>query len=271
MDKLIICAAVTGMVSSKEDNPYIPMSVAEIIQSSVNCIEAGASIIHVHARDKQGCASYDKSVYEDIILGIRSYDPSVLICASTSGRTFKEFKQRSQVLELRGLAKPDLASLTLGSINFPTQASVNDPKMIMDLAAMMKEKGIMPEVEIFDLNMSAMLHHLVDNDLIGKYYTNVILGTKFSTAPTIRNLSALVDSLPAGPWACGAVGKHQLPMTSAAMIMGGNIRLGLEDNLYMKKGEYATNRSLINRSHAIAMMHNIKISTPLETRTTLNK
>ena len=145
---LIINAAITGMVPMKHDNPHVPLGVAEILEDARRCRDAGAGILHVHARDDAGQPDYRRELFAEIIAGIRACCPDLLISATTSGRNHKEFWQRSQVLELEGPLKPEFGSLTLGSMNFPTQASVNEPRMIQDLATMMRKRGIVPEWEL---------------------------------------------------------------------------------------------------------------------------
>ncbi|MBD3258145.1 3-keto-5-aminohexanoate cleavage protein, partial [candidate division GN15 bacterium] len=143
--KLIINAAITGMIPMKNDTPHVPISVEEIIEDAGKCIQAGASMVHIHARDDDGVPTHQKDVYEQIIRGIRSAHPDVIICASLSGRLKNTFETRSEVLDLDGDVKPDMGSLTMGSLNFPKQASVNSPEMISQLATRMLERGIVPE------------------------------------------------------------------------------------------------------------------------------
>ena len=149
MDKLIINAAITGMVPRKVDNAAVPVQGDEIVAEARRLFDCGATAIHVHARDPAEAPTFERSVYDPIIQGIRDACPGMIISGSTSGRKHKLFEQRSQVLD----CKPDLGSLTVGSLNFPKQASVNEPKMIQALATAMRENGIVPEMEFFDLGM----------------------------------------------------------------------------------------------------------------------
>ena len=123
--KLIINACITGMVPTKKDTPHVPISVDDIIADATSCYDAGASMIHVHARDDDGEPTHRKEVYAEIISGIRANRPDAIICATTSGRVHNTFEYRSEVLELTGDTKPDMGSLTMGSLNFPKQASIN--------------------------------------------------------------------------------------------------------------------------------------------------
>jgi uncharacterized protein (DUF849 family) len=130
MEKLIVNLAPTGLKPMKVHNPSVPVSPGEIITECVACASLGASIVHLHAREEDGSPSYRKALYQRIIEGIRERCPDLVICASLSGRAFPEFEKRSEVLELEGDARPDMASLTLGSMNFYREASVNSPEMI---------------------------------------------------------------------------------------------------------------------------------------------
>lgn len=141
------------MVPTKAMTPHVPISVDEITREATRLVELGASILHLHARDEHGTPTWKKEVYRRILLGIRERAPEAVLCVSTSGRLWSDFARRSDVLELDGDARPDMASLTLGSMNFIGQASVNSPSMIRDLARKMADCGIRPELEVFDLGM----------------------------------------------------------------------------------------------------------------------
>ena len=155
---LIVNVALTGMVPSKEDNPGVPVTPDEIAEDAAVCAEAGATIVHLHARDAEGRPTYRAEVYAEIVAKVRERCPEVIVCVSTSGRVFKTLEERAEVLDLDDDVKPDLASLTLGSLNFPTQASVNEPEMIRALAERMAERGIVPELEVFDLGHGRLRH-----------------------------------------------------------------------------------------------------------------
>ena len=137
----------------KEDNPNVPITPDEIAQDAARCRKAGAAIVHLHARDSDGTPTWRADVYAEIIGKIRELCPDVVVCVSTSGRLWSELEKRADVLELDRDLKPEMASLTLGSLNFPGQASVNEPSMIHGLAERMFERGIVPELEVFDFGM----------------------------------------------------------------------------------------------------------------------
>ena len=142
---LIVNAALTGMIPTKADNPNVPVTPEEIAADAAACVEAGASVVHLHARDEDGRPTWEPDAYRRVVAAVREHAPDVLVCVSTSGRVFPDLERRAAVLELDGDAKPDFASLTLGSLNFPRQASVNEPATIRGLAERMAERGIVPE------------------------------------------------------------------------------------------------------------------------------
>jgi len=269
-NKIIINAAITGMVPRKKDTPFVPVTVDEIVEDAIKCISVGASILHIHARDRDEKPTYKAEVFAEIIEGIRREYPEVVICVTTSGRTYNEFEKRSEVLDLDGFVKPDMASLTLGSLNFPAEASINEPKMIMKLAEEMNLKGIKPELEIFDTGMINTAKYLCRKGYISPpFYFNIILGSIYSTQAKMSDLSYLVSLLPQDAvWAGGGTGIFQLVVNAAAIIMGGHVRVGLEDNIwydYYKK-ELSTNEKSIQRLRRIACELGREIATPAEAR-----
>ena len=269
-EKLIINAAMTGMVPKKHDTPHVPLSVDEIIRDAVACCRAGASTIHIHARDEQGEPTYHKEVYAQIITGIRKQYPDLIICASTSGRVHNTFEKRSEVLELTGDLKPDFGSLTMGSLNFANQASINTPEMIEQLARKMRANGIIPEIEIFDLGMINTVKVFINRGiLVEPFYYNVLAGSIFSAPATLFDLAHMVASLPpGGHWGAAGIGRFQLNMNLAAILMGGHVRVGLEDNLYYDTGKkvLATNVMLIERIVRLCREIGREVATPLEAR-----
>jgi len=253
---LIINVCLTGMIPTKNSTRYVPVSVDEIVEDAISVYDAGARIVHLHARDKEGRPTYEARYYEEMITAIRCERPELICCVSTSGRNFKEIKQRAEVLYLRGKAKPDMASLTLGSLNFSTGPSINSLDTIQELAMIMKEQGIRPELEVFDSGMINVAKYLERHGLIsGKKYFNILLGN-INTAPaTIGDLSHLINSLPSNSiWAAAGLGGFQLPMNTAAIVAGGHVRVGLEDTIYYdyKQTNLATNVELVKRIVRIA-------------------
>ncbi len=266
MQPLIINAALTGMVPTRKDSPHVPISPKEIIADARRCRDAGATILHLHAREADETPTYRKEVYEEIFTGVREECPEVLISGSCSGRLHKEFWQRSQVLD----SQPDLGSLTLGSLNFPKQASVNSPTMIQQLASAMKNRGIIPEMEIFDLGMAEYAHFLIKRELMQPpFYANILLGSLGTLSATPDNLCTVVRALPQGTtWAATGIGRFQFSINSLAVAMGGHVRVGLEDALYYdwKTKRHATNAGLIERVANVARAVGRRIATAEETK-----
>lgn len=269
MEKLIINAAITGMVPMRADSPHVPLTPAEILADVRRCRDAGASIIHVHAREADGQPSCSKEIYGEIIQGIRDRLPDLLISGSTSGRLHKEFAQRAGVLDLQ----PDFGSLTLGSLNFPRQASVNAPDMIKSLALAMKERGIVPELELFDLGMADYAGYLISrNILVPPYYANILLGSLGTLAATPENLVTIVRALPPGTvWSATGIGRFQFFINSLAVVMGGHVRVGLEDSIHYDadKQHLATNAGLIERVVKLADAAGRPVASPTEARAIL--
>ncbi len=267
---VIINVAPTGMVPTTADNPHVPVTPAQIAADCERCMTAGGAIFHLHARDTDESATYRADVYREIISAVKSKCPGVIICVSTSGRTHKEFWQRSEVLDIDGDEKPEMASLTLGSMNFPKQASVNDPAMIKGLADRMLERGIVPELEVFDYGMIDYAKYLIGRGILREpFYFNLLLGSLGTVGATPLNLASMVASLPSGAtWAAAGIGRFQFAMNSLAVTMGGNVRIGLEDNLYEDTGknQLATNPGLVERVVRLARAAERRPASPAEAR-----
>jgi 3-keto-5-aminohexanoate cleavage enzyme len=270
MEKLIINAALTGNVPTKADNPHIPLTPPEIAADARRCHKAGAAIVHLHARDENGRPAYQASIYQEIIAAIKNNCPDLIICVSTSGRVFTAFQERAEVLDLDGECKPEMASLTLGSMNFPGQASVNAPEMIRQLAEKMLLKGIVPELEIFDLGMLDYAKHLICKKILREpLYFNLFLGSLGTLGATPLHLALMVHALPSGcTWSGAGIGRHQFFINSMAITMGGHVRVGLEDNLYYDtdKRRHATNPDLVERLANMARVAGREIASPAEAR-----
>ncbi|NTW10011.1 MAG: GNAT family N-acetyltransferase [Chlorobiaceae bacterium] len=267
---LIINACLTGMVPTKFSNPNVPIQAEEIIEDAVRVFDAGARVVHLHARDEKGEPTPDAKHYEKIISPIKKERPGIVCCVTTSGRNWREFEQRAEVLYLSGDSKPDMASLTLGSLNFFTGASVSSIEMIERLALTMREREIKPELEIFDTGMINLAKYLERNRLIsGRKYFNLLLGN-INTAPaTIADLAAMVNSLPENSiWAGTGLGQFQLPVNGASIVAGGHVRVGIEDAIYFDYGKevLATNENLVKRIARIASEMQRPIATVRETR-----
>jgi uncharacterized protein (DUF849 family) len=269
-EPLIVNLASTGMVPTRADNPAVPEAPEEIADDIVRCAAAGATIAHVHARDPEGRPTHRQEVFRGIVARVRARAPEMVICVTTSGRVVRSLEQRAEVLDLDGAEKPDMASLTLGSMNFPRQASLNEPKVIHALADRMKERGIVPELEVFDMGMLDYAKYLIERRVLQEpFYFNFLLGSLGTLAATPLNLSLLAQAVPAGAtWAAAGIGRFQLPANAMAVTMGGHVRIGLEDNLFMDaaKTEPATNLALVERIVGVARAIGRPVASPREAR-----
>ena len=213
-------------------------------------------MIHLHARDEAGAPTGDPEAYRALLEPIRRAHPELVLVASTSGRLQPEFHLRSRVLELEGAARPDMASLTLGSLNFSRDASLSPPDTILRLAEAMQRRGIKPELEVFDLGMINMAHRLIQKGLLEPpYFFNLILGNVATAQARLQHLGLMVSELPPQSlWSAGGIGGHQLSMNAVGIVFGDSVRVGLEDNLHMdaEREEPATNPRLVERIAAIA-------------------
>ena len=272
--ELIVNFCPTGMIPTKQMTPHVPVTPAEVIDEACAALERGVAIVHLHARDREGKPTYRAEIYETMILGIRAHFPDAITCVSCSGRNFPEFARRSEVLELTGAARPDLASLTMTTLDFPAGTSQNAPEMVLALAEKMTDRRIKPELECFDFGMISAANMLIGKGLLGRppYYFNLLLGSRYSVPATARHLSNMVVDLPAGSlWSAAGIGLFQLPMNLLALGMGGHCRVGLEDNIYHDFGrsELATNFGLVDRLAGLAESFGRTLASPTQARAML--
>ncbi len=270
-NKLIINFTPTGMIPTKKMTPLVPISVNEIVEDVHRASELGITCVHLHARDSQsGEPTYEKEVYAEIIAGIRKYDPYLVVCVSLSGRNYNEFELRSNPLLLDGALKPDFGSLTLSSLNFNTTASINAPEMVQDLALLMKEKGIVPELEAFDLGMINYAKYLERKNIIQPpFYFNLLFGNIACAQADLLHLGVMVRDLPKDSfWSLAGIGNDQLMMNSLSIAIGGGVRVGLEDNIWYDatRTRLASNADLLERIHTIAKANGREIMPPKEFR-----
>jgi uncharacterized protein (DUF849 family) len=255
-DDLIVNLAPTGMIPTHEDTPHVPITPEEVAADVRRCADHGAAIVHVHPRDVDGRPTQSLERAAEFFRAIRAATPDIVLCATTSGRVVPDLEPRAAVLDLEGDIKPEMASLTLGSLNFPKQASVSTPATITGLAARMAERDIVPEWELFDLGMIDFAHFLRGRGLLsGRVYANIILGSLGTLAATPFNLALAVERLPAGAvWAGAGIGRFQFVVNKWAIAMGGHVRVGLEDNIWYddERTELATNPRLVERLVRVA-------------------
>lgn len=270
---LIINVALTGVIPTREMSPHVPLTPSEIVADAVRCHDAGAAVVHVHARDANGQPTYEADVFAEIISGIRKERPQLIVSATTSGRRYGQLEQRSAVLELDGDSKPDLASLTTGSLNFNDGPSVNSPETIRALAEMMVARGIKPEIEILELGMINTAQLLIkDGLMLPPYYFNILLGSLHTMAATALNLSVAVTGLPRhSVWSGTGLGRFQVPMNMMSIAMGGHVRTGIEDYPYYdyRRTRLTTNEQLVRRLVRIAEEAGRRIANADEARAAL--
>ena len=271
--RFILNVTPTGMIPTRDMSAHVPLQPREIVEQVLELAVLGANMAHLHARSPGGEPAYEKDVYAEIISGIRAVNKDLVLCVSTSGRNYSEFEKRSACLDLGGDLKPDFGSLTLSSLNFNKQASVNPPQMIQDLARKMLDNGIKPELEAFDLGMINYAHYLIRKGLIKPpYYFNLILGNIACAQANLLNLGLMIRELPDNSiWSVGGIGGHQLQMNAMSIVAGGGVRIGLEDNIFFdaEREIPATNRMLVERILKIATAMGRKPYTQKEARAVL--
>lgn len=268
MNKLIITIAPTGSLPTKKQNPDVPITPEEIIETGIRCEAAGASIIHVHARNlKDESPSTDYHLFEEIYVGLKE-KTNLIIQISTGGRAGMSYEARCERLGL----KPEMASLTTGSVNFPSSVYENSPDLIQALAEDMVKYGVKPEMEIFDLSMINNAVLLAEMGLAAPpLHFDFVMGLKGAMPATVENLVFLKNTIPAeATWTVAGVGPAQLSMGAHAILMGGHVRVGLEDNIYYKRGQLATNEALVERIVRLSGELGRGVATPDEARELLH-
>jgi 3-keto-5-aminohexanoate cleavage enzyme len=265
---MVVNVALTGAVPGKSENARLPISPEEIAADAIRCGEAGASVVHVHVRDESGAPVHRRDLYEQAIEPIRAQAPDLVVCVTTSSRVDPDPAARMIGLELDGALRPDLASLTLGSFNFPTAVSANPPATIVALLERMAELGIRPEFEVFELGMVNTLHALAERGLVPHPpVVNILLGSMGSAPAFVGDLARIVERLPPGTeWAAAGIGIYQRPMTIAAAAMDGNVRTGLEDNPRGEEPSGWSNVDAVRLATAAAALAGRPVATPAETR-----
>lgn len=272
---LIINFTPTGMLPTKKETPHIPITPDEIIEDVRKAVDIGITMVHLHAREEAtGKPISSAKIYGEIIAGIRSFSKDLIICVSLSGRSLKEFSQRAEPLQLQGDLKPDMGSLTLSSLNFNKVESINSPDMIQALANEMKLRGIMPELEAFDAGMINYAKYLEKKGLLEPpHYFNLLLGNIACAQADILHAGIMIRDLPLNSyWSLAGIGEYQFMMNSLAIVAGGGVRVGLEDNIWFdtKRSTLASNSDLLNRIHSIAQAHERSIMSPAQLRQLLD-
>jgi 3-keto-5-aminohexanoate cleavage enzyme len=262
--KIIINFCPTGMVPLKNHTPHVPISPKEIIEQTHEAYEIGITIAHLHAREEDGAPTYKKSIYQEIFEGVRKYCPDLIICGSSSGRNFPEFEKRSEVIELR----PDMCSLTLSSLNFAKQASLNSPDMITSLAEKMRDFGVVPELECFDMGMINYGQYLIKKGIVeGPFYWNLLFGNIAGLQATFSHIGAAIQEIPKDHYiSLAGLGEYQLQVNASAVAMGYGVRVGIEDNIWWDghKTRHCSNPELVRRIHHLIELHGKEFFKPSE-------
>lgn len=296
-EKVIITAAVTGAVHVPSMTPYLPITPEQIINDAVKACEAGASVVHIHVRDPQtGRPTSDLDLMAEIVNGIK-LKSDVVICITTGGAIGMTLEERLVAVPT---FKPELASCNAGSVNFvlaPAAEKIKEPKFDWEIPFLegtkdlvfantfkgleyyihtMNEHGTLPEFEVYDMGMINNIAYFVKKGIVKKpIYLQFVMGVLGGIPASVENLVLLVktarEQLGDFVWSCAAAGKYQLPLTTAALTLGGNVRVGLEDNIYSKPGVLAK-----SSSEQVAIIRNIaehlgkEIATPNDARARLN-
>jgi uncharacterized protein (DUF849 family) len=263
----IITVAITGSVPTKKDSPAVPITVPEQLESTHAAYEAGAALVHAHVRNDDGTTTSDPDKFGRLLEGIRKHCPDMIVQFSTGGRSGLG-KERGGMLHL----KPEMASLTTGSVNFAKIIYENHPTLINDLASSMLEHDIKPEIEIFDLARLYNAAKLVAEGLLKPpVHVQFVLGIP-GALPADREvlefeLAQLERMLPGATWTAAGIGRHQLTVNEWAFELGGHCRTGLEDNLKFDKVRLAaSNAELVQRVAALAGKFDRSVATPAEAR-----
>lgn len=245
----IICVAITGSLPTKDNNPAVPITIAEQMESTQEAFEAGASIVHAHVRDDEGKPTSDPDRFARLMEGIRQHCPGMIVQLSTGGRSGAG-KTRGGMLPLR----PDMASLSIGSNNFPTRVYENPPDLVDWLAAEMKTYGVMPEIEAFDLSHILKAHQMWQaGQIAARPYVQFVMGVKNAMPADREVFDTYIHTVKRlfgedTPWCAAGIGPSQIVLNEWAVSSGGHARTGLEDNVRLDRDTLApSNAALVCR------------------------
>jgi 3-keto-5-aminohexanoate cleavage enzyme len=256
-----------GAEVTRDDNPNLPLTPGEIIEGVYESWQAGAAIAHLHVRDPLGNSTQDPTIFRQVIEGVRQRC-DIIIQVSTGGSIGMSPEERCAPLALL----PEMATLTTGTVNFGPDVFCNPYPMILTFANQMKEKGIKPEIEIFDAGMLDTALTLVKQGVLTlPLHFDFVLGVPCGMAATARNLVHLADAVPEGcTWSVAGIGRHELPLGAMAIAMGGHVRVGFEDNIYYESKVLAvSNAQLVARMARLAREMKRPVATPQEARSIL--
>jgi 3-keto-5-aminohexanoate cleavage enzyme len=271
MNPVVVAVAITGSVPRKKDNPAVPITPPEQVESTREAYEAGASLVHIHVRNDDETSSSDPERFRQVQDGIRSLCPGMIVQFSTGGRG-RDPSQRSSALYLR----PDMASLSTGSVNFPTIVYENHTSLVEDMAGKMKEFGVRPEIEIFDLSHLHGARRLADKGLLDERpHIQFVMGVQNAMPADERLLDVLLNEakhlFPTCTWTAAGIGRHQAAVMDWALTRGADaVRTGLEDNIRVTKERLAaSNAELVSVAANAVRRHGRQVATTEEARTIL--
>jgi 3-keto-5-aminohexanoate cleavage enzyme len=266
MKPVIVAVAITGSVPRKKDNPAVPITPAEQVESTKQAYEAGATLAHIHVRNDDETPSSDPQRFAAVYDGIRRHCPGMIVQFSTGGRG-RDPSQRSSSLFL----KPDMASLATGSVNFPSIVYENHTALVEDLASKMRENGIKPEIEVFDLSHLHGARRLADQGLLNERpHMQFVLGIRNALPAQEHLLDMLLTEakhlFPACTWTAAGIGRHQAEVMDWALARGADaVRTGLEDNIRISKERFAnSNAELVQVATQAIARHGCRVATPKE-------
>jgi 3-keto-5-aminohexanoate cleavage enzyme len=266
VNKVILTAALVGAELTRKETFYLPLTPDEIAEAARLAVAAGASVVHIHVRDDTGRPTNDAGRFREVLQKIRDRcHPTPLLQVSTGGAVGDSFESRAQPLE----AGPDMASLNSGSVNFGDAVFANPIPFIEFLAARMGRKGIKPEIEIYDLSHVETAVRLIEKGDVQKpAHFQFVMGVKGGLEATEENLKLLVSRIPKGStWTVAGIGRYEFSMSELALKIGGHVRVGLEDNLYLEKGILAKgSHELVEKAVELARLHGRDPATPAEAR-----
>ena len=267
----IIAVAITGSVPRKKDNPAVPVTPGEQIESTQEAYEAGASLVHIHVRNPDETPSSKPELFAQVQDGVRKHCPGMIIQFSTGGRG-RSARERASALQL----KPDMASLATGSVNFPNMVYENSPELVNDLASTMREHGIKPEIEVFDLAMLYNARTLLYRGLLtSPVHVQFVMGIPNALPARRRTLEFLVselgEMLPDASWTAAGIGRCQSQLNQWSLELGGHLRTGLEDNIRLSRDRLAaSNAKLVTLAADLCAKHDAHPATPARARKILN-
>jgi 3-keto-5-aminohexanoate cleavage enzyme len=266
MEKLIIAAAICGAEVTKKHNPAIPYTVEEIVREAKSAYDAGASVIHLHVREDDGTPTQSTARFQECMDAIYKVCPDVIIQPSTGGAVGMSDLERLQSTDVT--PTPEFATLDCGTLNFGgDEIFVNTDNTIENFAKIMKERGIKPELEVFDKGMVDIALKMDKKGLlVHPLHFDFVLGVQMTA--TVRDLAFMVGSIPPGStWTVAGIGRHEFELAAVGIIMGGHVRVGFEDNLYIEKGVLAkSNGELVEKVVKIAKIFGREIASPDEAR-----